>query len=78
MDAYSIIQNYEKRPHLTFGAGRRICPGSHVADRTLFIGMSRLIWAFKFDYKTDIHGLPIPIEKDAVTEGLVVAPLPFQ
>ncbi|OAL37611.1 hypothetical protein AYO20_03118 [Fonsecaea nubica] len=78
MDAYSITQNYEKRPHLTFGAGRRVCPGSHVADRTLFITMARLLWAFEFHHKLDAQGVPIPVERDALTEGLVVGPAPFQ
>ncbi|KAH0847599.1 putative Cytochrome P450 oxidoreductase [Fonsecaea pedrosoi] len=78
MDAYSITQNYEKRPHLTFGAGRRVCPGSHVADRTLFITMARLLWAFEFHHKLDAQGVPILVERDALTEGLVVGPAPFQ
>lgn len=78
MDAYSITQNYDKRPHLTFGAGRRVCPGSHVADRTLFITMARLLWAFEFDYKLNGHGERIPIENDALSEGLVVGPAPYQ
>lgn len=78
MDAYSITQNYEKRPHLTFGAGRRICPGSHVADRTLFIAMARLLWAFQFNYKLKADGRPIQIEKDAFTAGVVVGPAPYQ
>lgn len=78
MEAYSITQNYSKRPHVTFGAGRRICPGSHVADRTLFITMARLIWAFDFEHKLDERNVPIPIERDALTEGLVVGPAPFK
>jgi cytochrome P450 len=29
----------------TFGAGPRICPGLYVAERSLFLGISRLVWA---------------------------------
>ncbi|OAG41018.1 hypothetical protein AYO21_04860 [Fonsecaea monophora] len=32
--------------HYAFGVGRRECPGRHVADASLFIVISRLLWAF--------------------------------
>jgi cytochrome P450 len=32
--------------HCGFGVGRRECPGKHVADASLFIITSRLLWAF--------------------------------
>ncbi|KAI9853618.1 MAG: hypothetical protein M1830_006647, partial [Pleopsidium flavum] len=32
-----------QRDHFAFGSGRRICPGMHVAERSLFLGMSRLL-----------------------------------
>jgi cytochrome P450 len=31
-----------KRDAFTFGAGRRVCSGMHVAERSLFLGMSRI------------------------------------
>ncbi|KAH8882222.1 cytochrome P450 [Thozetella sp. PMI_491] len=37
-----------KRDHFSFGAGRRVCPGMHIADRSLFLAISRLLWAFEF------------------------------
>ncbi|KIW15247.1 hypothetical protein PV08_05292 [Exophiala spinifera] len=33
-------------PHFAFSAGRRECPGRHVADASLFIMISRILWAF--------------------------------
>lgn len=62
-----------KRDHFTFGAGRRICPGMHVADRSLFIAISRLLWAFEFE---PVPGYPI--EQDAVTAGFIASPLPYK
>jgi cytochrome P450 len=41
--------DYSKRDHFTFGAGRRICSGMHVAERSLFLGIARMLWAFKFE-----------------------------
>ncbi|KAF5599132.1 cytochrome P450 monooxygenase oxidoreductase [Fusarium pseudocircinatum] len=38
-----------KRDQFTFGAGRRICPGIHVAERSLFLGISRILWAFNIN-----------------------------
>ena len=78
MEGFSITQNYEKRPHNTFGAGRRICPGSHVAERTLFVGMARLLWAFEFYPKIDQFGKAVPINRDGMTEGMIVGPEPFE
>lgn len=34
-----------KRDHFAFGAGRRVCPGMHVAERSLGVAMMRLLWA---------------------------------
>lgn len=33
---HGIDPNSSKRPHFTFGAGRCVCPGFHVAERGLF------------------------------------------
>ncbi|KAH0842502.1 hypothetical protein FOPE_07239 [Fonsecaea pedrosoi] len=77
IEGFSVINDYSKRPHVTFGAGRRICPGSHVAERTVFIAMCRLLWAFEFHPKLDASGKPIPIDRDAFEPGLVAGPAPF-
>lgn len=35
--------------HYGFGVGRRECPGKHVADASLYIVISRLLWAFDIE-----------------------------
>ncbi|KAJ3576227.1 hypothetical protein NP233_g559 [Leucocoprinus birnbaumii] len=69
-----LVKNY----NMTFGFGRRICPGQHVATDQLFIMMSRILWAF--DVKpmkggpklTEIHarhgffGPPVPFPYELV------------
>jgi cytochrome P450 len=67
-----------KRYHFTFGAGRRVCPGYHVAQRGLFIAISRMIWGFKFSHRQDKAGKRIPIDHDALTKGVIVQPALFQ
>ncbi|KAF9880077.1 cytochrome p450 [Colletotrichum karsti] len=39
-------QDPTKRDHFAFGAGRRVCPGYHVAERSFVITMMRILWAF--------------------------------
>ncbi|KAK8213777.1 cytochrome P450 [Phyllosticta capitalensis] len=58
-----------------FGAGRRICPGVHVAERSLFLGISRMLWAF--DVVAPSAGATLPSPRDMVS-GLVVMPKPFE
>ncbi|KAB5578068.1 putative cytochrome P450 oxidoreductase [Coniochaeta sp. 2T2.1] len=66
-----------KRDQFTFGAGRRICPGIHVAERSLFLGMSRILWAFNIEPALDNQGKPIIPDQDKLTQGFVCMPEEF-
>lgn len=66
-----------QRDHFVFGAGRRICPGMNIADRSLFLAVVRLLWAFRFEKIVDENGKEISPEARAVTQGSLVQPLPF-
>lgn len=61
----------KKRDHFAFGSGRRVCPGYHVAERSLAIAIMRLVWAFEIapapnaklpldptDYPSEMPGNP--------------------
>lgn len=68
-----------KRDQFTFGAGRRICPGIHVAERSLFLGMARLVAAFEFLPDIDpISGEPIIPDQEKLTQGFVCMPEEFK
>jgi len=67
-----------QRDHFAFGSGRRICPGMHVAERSLFLGMSRLLWAFNFEPEVDADGKPIIPDIERLTQGFVCMPEPYQ
>ncbi|KAF8325803.1 cytochrome P450 [Cantharellus anzutake] len=43
---YVSSPDYMSRDVYTFGAGRRVCPGSHIAEMDLFLALSKIIWAF--------------------------------
>lgn len=60
-----------KRDHFTFGAGRRICPGIHVAERSLFLGIARMLWAFEFEPQLDAGERPVLPDPDRLTQGFV-------
>ncbi|KAH9983676.1 cytochrome P450 [Xylariaceae sp. FL0662B] len=68
-----------KRDHFIFGAGRRLCQGMHIADRSLFLAVSRLLWAFDFRRAVDEStGEAIVPNMADLTEGLFVQPKPFE
>jgi cytochrome P450 len=51
---------------LIFGAGKRICPGRHFVDATIFIVISSVLSVFKVTKAKDENGHDIPV-KAAVT-----------
>lgn len=68
-----------KRDQFTFGAGRRICPGMHVAERSLFLGISHMLWAFDFKPALDkVNGEEMIPDPEELTPGFVCMPVPFQ
>lgn len=66
------------RDNWTFGAGRRICPGMHVVERTLFLAISRILWAFIITRAKDENGNDIYVDRDEVTQSIAACPLPFK
>ncbi|KAF3025776.1 hypothetical protein E8E14_014521 [Neopestalotiopsis sp. 37M] len=68
-----------KRDHFVFGAGRRKCQGMHIADRSLFLAVARLLWAFQFKRAIDEStGLEIVPDMEDLAEGVMMFPRPFK
>ncbi|TFY50489.1 hypothetical protein EVG20_g11487, partial [Dentipellis fragilis] len=64
--------------HFSYGFGRRICVGQHVANDILFIDIAVILWSTKIERGRDANGELIPMDRDGYLEhGLVVNPLPF-
>jgi cytochrome P450 len=58
---------------LAFGAGRRICPGRHIVDATLFIVVSSVLSTFNVTKAKDENGKEIPVKAEVtVLSGIVV------
>jgi cytochrome P450 len=67
------LSNVMDRDHWTFGAGRRICPGVVVAERELWLAISRILWTFT------VHSLPLePISLEEYEGMSGRTPLPFK
>ncbi|KAK7178667.1 hypothetical protein PSPO01_15275 [Paraphaeosphaeria sporulosa] len=76
-EAESLAQaNPELRDHFTFGAGRRNCPGLHIAHNSLFINIARIMWAFDISKTKDEHGRPVEPSTEALP-GFLLTPVKF-
>jgi cytochrome P450 len=65
--------------HYNYGAGRRICPGIHLAERNMWRIASKLLWAFEFSEPVDpVTGKVSPLDPEAYNPGILQAPLPFK
>ncbi|RPD52979.1 cytochrome P450 [Lentinus tigrinus ALCF2SS1-7] len=62
---------------IQFGFGRRICPGLYIANQSVFIVISRLLWAFDIVAATGADGQPVIPPDDAFVSGLITRPVPF-
>jgi cytochrome P450 len=63
----------KEESHVTYGFGRRLCVGRHVANNSLFIDIAVLLWACNIQRKKDSSGRLLPLDVDGfVEDGLVV------
>ncbi|KAG1824835.1 cytochrome P450 [Suillus subaureus] len=56
----------------SYGFGRRICPGRHIADRSVFINIALLLWSFKITQDPEN-----PIDDMGFVDGVIAHPKPF-
>ncbi|KAF5355241.1 hypothetical protein D9758_006004 [Tetrapyrgos nigripes] len=57
--------------HTSYGFGRRICVGRHVADNSLFINIATMLWAMNIEKQGTVD------IKNVIEDGLVVRPRMF-
>ena len=60
--------------HMSFGFGRRICPGRYVADATLAIDFATLLWAMRFERP---EGVLPELDLRTIVNGSVTAYVVF-
>ncbi|XP_006457266.1 hypothetical protein AGABI2DRAFT_212609 [Agaricus bisporus var. bisporus H97] len=62
---------------ITFGFGRRSCPGAHLALPVLYLGAASILATFDILPELDGHGLPIKVIPQFTSASLTSEPLPF-
>jgi len=67
-------------PHYAYGAGSRMCAGSHLANRELYTAFLRLILAFEIKESKNVADRPIldSLECNSVPTSLTTDPKPFK
>ncbi|KAJ6585681.1 cytochrome P450 [Mycena capillaripes] len=74
-----VIPDTKDEGHHTFGFGRRICVGRHVANDSLFIDCANILWALSIEPFRDDNGVPlIPGLDESIDTGLFVRPPMFR
>ncbi|KAK8151548.1 cytochrome P450 [Phyllosticta citribraziliensis] len=64
------IAEFENRDHYVYGAGRRICPGMHLAERTMWRMTAKILWAYEL--------IPVDVDVTRFSEGFALSPLPYK
>ncbi|KAF8555883.1 cytochrome P450 [Imleria badia] len=59
----------------TYGFGRRICPGQHVADRSIYMNLALLLWSFRILQRPEA---PIDLGPDGFRDTIAFHPKPFE
>ncbi|KAI0052441.1 cytochrome P450 [Auriscalpium vulgare] len=60
-----------------FGFGRRMCPGRHLVDTTLWVLVASVLAVYKVEKAKDADGKEIPVAPE-YTDTLISHPAPFQ
>ncbi|THV03623.1 cytochrome P450 [Dendrothele bispora CBS 962.96] len=63
--------------HYGFGFGRRQCPGRHLAGKTIWIAIVRMLWAFSIEPVRDKDGVPVKVDPNNCTSGMTSRPVDF-
>ncbi|KAL6709570.1 hypothetical protein ACN47E_001505 [Coniothyrium glycines] len=66
-----------ERNHFSYGAGLRACYGIHVAERSLFIDISRVLWGFDIRNKKGPDGKAVDVT-DKMMPGFFSVLEPFE
>jgi cytochrome P450 len=76
---YAGTKDFENRDHYNYGAGRRICAGIQLAERTQWRQVAQILWAFRLEHAVDENtGEKIDIDLDAYEDKMVCGPEPFK
>ncbi|KAF2099884.1 putative O-methylsterigmatocystin oxidoreductase [Rhizodiscina lignyota] len=76
---YAVQADPRQRDHFSFGAGRRICPGMHLAENSLFITIAKILWAFEILPPSGLGDcFDIDVSDAAYQDGADTVPKPYR
>ncbi|KAK1522872.1 cytochrome P450 2D18 [Colletotrichum paranaense] len=72
--------NYEERDHYSYGAGRRMCVGLHLAERSQWRMVAQILWAFKIEPAIGSDGKEVELDSspEGYIEGLLHTPKKYK
>ncbi|KAF9480950.1 cytochrome P450 [Pholiota conissans] len=78
-DRFFVDENTLNKDDMTytFGFGRRVCPGRHLATATVWLSMATILMAFDIRPPKDASGKDIALDVE-YTGGLISHPKPFK
>ncbi|KAI1871228.1 uncharacterized protein JN550_004673 [Neoarthrinium moseri] len=74
---YINVNDASERDHFSYGAGRRVCPGVHLAEKSLYLVISRTLWGFNISKRKAQDGSIVEPETKMM-EGFFSVPVPFE
>lgn len=75
--ASANASDVSKRDHWSYGSGKRICPGLHLAERNLWNLVSRIVHTFNIEPIIGADGKPQIPQLDEYHFGLILLPPNF-
>jgi cytochrome P450 len=77
---YANQADADLRDQYNFGAGRRICPGIHLAEASLQLTLAKILWAFEIRSPGDTMDgeAGFQITQEYFQDGANVVPRPFR
>ncbi|KAI3319462.1 cytochrome P450 [Xylariaceae sp. AK1471] len=67
--------NHLRRPVWTFGGGRRVCVGQHMAQKSMLLTMAKVVWCFDIEA---VSPDKLDMSINGFDTGLVTCPKPFE
>lgn len=78
--AYANSSDYESRDHYSYSTGRRRCAGIHLAERTQWCIIAKLLWGFELLPPVDEQGKEQVLDTSlsAFDDGIAAEARPFK
>ncbi|KAG2076149.1 cytochrome P450 [Suillus decipiens] len=73
LDSEGRIKDKMNLKFLAYGFGRRVCPGLHLANNSLYINLALLLWSFRIAQRPDA-----PINTHAFNDAAISIAAPFE